>query len=187
MIGELTLALTTAADALEARDAELAGQALRRIRTQQPIDDFRDALRTAREILIISPLHRRRRHVLRSYLDAAEPLDHALRNCRVLLRRTRSALVDDEPVPADLVTGLRALARATDLLAENLGGATAPVREALRDAAATVDSASLAHGGFSGQVVAAQLRSVAVDLLQATGLRHDEARALLPTIGQPDG
>ena len=188
MIGELTLALNTAADALEARDAELAAQALRRIRTQEPIDDFRDALRTAREIQIISPLHRgRRRHVLRSYLDAAEPLDHALRNCRVLLRRTRSALVDDEPVPTDLVAGLRDLAHATELLAEHLGGTTSGVREALRDAAAAVDSDSLAHGGFSGQVVAAQLRSVAVDLLQATGLRHDEARALLPTIGQQDG
>jgi uncharacterized membrane protein YgaE (UPF0421/DUF939 family) len=187
LIGELTVALTTAADALDARDAELAGQALRRIRTQQPIDDFRDALRTAREILVLSPLHRRRRHVLRSYLDAVEPLDHALRNCRVLLRRTRSALVDDEPVPADLVDGLRDLAHASELLAENLGGATSAVRAALRDAASTVDADSLAHGGFSGQVIAAQLRSVAVDLLQATGLRHDEARALLPTIGHPDG
>jgi hypothetical protein len=49
-----------------------------------------------------------------------------------------------------------------------------------------VDTDSLSHSGFSGQVVAAQLRSMAVDLLQATGLRHDEARALLPTIGQPE-
>jgi uncharacterized membrane protein YgaE (UPF0421/DUF939 family) len=188
MIGELTVALNAAADALEARDAEQAMQALRRIRTQQPIDDFRDALRTAREIQTISPLHhRRQRDVLRSYLDAAEPLDHALRNCRVLLRRTRSALVDDEPVPAELVTGLRRLAGATELLAANLGGSTSATREALREAAATVDSDSLAHGGFSGQVVAAQLRSMAVDLLQATGLRHDEARALLPTIGRPEG
>ena len=187
LIGELTVALNTAADALEARDAEQAAQALRRIRTQQPIDDFRDALRTAREIQAISPLHRRHRHVLRSYLDAAAPLDHALRNCRVLLRRTRSALVDDEPAAPDLVTGLRDLARATELLAENLGGPTGAVRKALTEAAATVDSDSLAHSGFSGQVIAAQLRSMAVDLLQATGLRHDEARALLPTIGRQEG
>jgi uncharacterized membrane protein YgaE (UPF0421/DUF939 family) len=185
MIGELTVALDSAADALEARDAELAGLALRRIRTQQPIDDFRDALRTAREIQILSPLHLRHRREVRSYLDAVEPLDHALRNCRVLLRRTRSALVDGEPVPADLVTGLRELARATELLAQNLGGPAGAVRNALTEAAATVDDDSLAHCGFSGQVVSAQLRSMAVDLLQATGLRHDEARALLPTISHP--
>ncbi len=186
MIGELTVALTSAADAIDGRDPELAGQALRRIRTQQPIDDFRDALRTAREVLIISPLHRRQRHLLRSYLDAAEPLDHALRNCRVLLRRTRSALVDGEPVPPSLAAGLRKLAAATELLAANLGRSTGTTREALRGAARSVDNDSLAHSGFSAQVVAAQLRSVAVDLLQATGLRHDEARANLPTISGPE-
>jgi hypothetical protein len=184
MIGVLTTALTSAADAIERRDPELATEALRRARTQQPIDDYRDALRTAREILALSPLHRRQRHLLRSYVDAVDPLDHALRNCRVLLRRTRSALMDDEPVPPSLPAGLRRLAAATELLAEHLGRSTAVTREALREAAWLVDSDSLAHSGFSAQVVAAQLRSVVVDLLQATGLRHDEARALLPTIGQ---
>src|SRR6201999_3045576 len=81
LIGVLTTALTSAADAIERRDPELATEALRRARTQQPIDDYRDALRTAREILALSPLHRRQRHLLRSYVDAVEPLDHALRNC----------------------------------------------------------------------------------------------------------
>ncbi|MGH3877951.1 MAG: FUSC family protein [Actinophytocola sp.] len=186
MIGVLTTALTSAAEAIERRDPELAAEALRRARTQQPIDDFRDALRTAREILALSPLHRRHRHLLRSYVDAAEPLDHALRNCRVLLRRTRSALMDDEQVPPSLPAGLRRLAAATELLAEHLGS-PAVTREALREAAWLVDSDSLAHSGFSAQVVAAQLRSVVVDLLQATGLRHDEARAVLPTLNHPDG
>jgi uncharacterized membrane protein YgaE (UPF0421/DUF939 family) len=184
VIGELTAALTSAADAIDRRDPELAGKALKRLRTQQPIDDFRDALRTAREILAISPLHRRQRHLVRSYLDAAGPLDHALRNCRVLLRRTRSALLDSEPVPDSLAAGLRELAAATELLAANLERSQSQTRTALHAAASTVDDDSLAHSGFSAQVVAAQLRSVAVDLLQATGLRHDDARALLPTIGR---
>jgi uncharacterized membrane protein YgaE (UPF0421/DUF939 family) len=184
LIGELTGALTSAADAIDRRDPELAGKALKRIRTQQPIDDFRDALRTSREILAISPLHLRHRHQVRSYVDAVEPLDHAVRNCRVLLRRTRSALLDDEPVPDSLAPGLRELAVATELLAANLDASPAATRAALHAAASTVDDDSLAHSGFSAQVVAAQLRSVAVDLLQATGLRHDEARALLPTIGR---
>ena len=185
MINELAVALTSAAEALESRDPEIAADALRRVRTQQTIDDYRDALRTAREILAITPLHRRRRHVLRSYLDSVEPLDHALRNTRVLLRRSRAALVDDEPVPPSLPAGLRELAAATELLAANLGESPAAARETLRAAASTVDSDSLAHSGFSTQVVAAQLRSVAVDLLQATGLRHDDARALLPVIKSP--
>lgn len=186
MVNALSGALTSAADALDRRDPRLAADALRRIRTQQPIDDYRDALRTATEILAISPLHLRRRHLLRSYVVAAEPLDQALRNSRVLLRRTRSALVDDEPVPPGLPAGLRELAAAAGLLAANLGGPHAAVRKSLAAAASTVDNDTLAHGGFSTQVVAAQLRSVAVDLLQATGLRHDEARALLPALNHPE-
>jgi uncharacterized membrane protein YgaE (UPF0421/DUF939 family) len=183
MINTITGALLSAAEAIDRRDPELAFGALRKIRTQQPIDDYRDALRTAREILAISPLHRRQRRLLRSYVNAADPLDHALRNCRVLLRRTRSALADGEVVPDAVPAGLRQLAEAAAPLGDRLGQELGDVRDALGAAAAAVDTASLAGGGFSAQVVAAQFRSVAVDLLQATGLRHDEARAVLPPIG----
>ena len=182
MVSALTTALTSAADAIDRRDPDLAYRALRGIRTQQPIDDYRDALRTARDILAISPLHRRQRRLLRSYVDAYEPLDHALRNCRVLLRRTRSALADAEPVPAAIPAGLRQLADAAASFGDRLGQDLGEVREALGQAGSSVDAVRLAGAGFSAQVVAAQLRSVAVDLLQATGLRHDEARSVLPRI-----
>jgi uncharacterized membrane protein YgaE (UPF0421/DUF939 family) len=183
MIMILTGALTSAADAFDARDPDLAFAALRKIRTQQPIDDYRDSLRTARDILAISPLRLRQREVLRSYIDAAEPLDHALRNTRVLLRRSRSALADGEPVPEVIPAALRRLAEACGTFADRFGQDPSEVRQALGDAAGSIDAESLAGAGFSAQVVAAQLRSVAVDLLQATGLRHDEARAVLPPIG----
>lgn len=186
MIGELAAALTGAADAIDHQDPALATQTLRRLRSQRFLEDYRDAVRTAREITAVSPLHHRRRRQVRSYTDAAEPLDHALRNLRVLLRRTRSALMDREPIPPALPHALRELAAATRLLAEGLGHDHAPTtRPALQRAAATIDTETLTHTGFSAQVVAAQLRSVAVDLLQATGLRHDEARAVLPMIGAP--
>lgn len=183
LVTSLTEALTSAAEAIERRDAEQAARALRTIRTQRSVDDYRDSLRTAREILAISPLHRRRRGPLGSYVEALDPLDHALRNCRVLLRRTRSALADGEVVPDALPAGLRRLAEAAAPLGERLGQDPRPVREALAEAAASVDAAAVDGAGFSAKVVAAQLRSVAVDLLQATGLRHDDARARLPPIG----
>lgn len=182
MIMTLAGALTSAADAIDARDADLAFRALKKIRTQQPIDDYRDALSSAREILVISPLHLRQRQLLRAYVEAAEPLDHALRNTRVLLRRTRSALADGEPVPDAVPAALRRLAEACAALADRLGQDQGEVRQALGDAAGSIDAEILAGAGFSAQVVAAQLRSVAVDLLQATGMRHDDARAVLPTI-----
>lgn len=37
-------------------------------------------------------------------------------------------------------------------------------------------------GGFAGQVVVAQTRSMAVDLLRATGLDRDDAQRLLPSL-----
>jgi fusaric acid resistance family protein len=180
LLGELTTALRAAADAIDQKDREVAQRALRRARTQQAGEDFRAALRAAREISAISPLHRRQRYRIGQYAKAADSIDFAIRNGRVLLRRTRSALTDDEVFPAALPSALRLLAGAVTAYADVLAKDDSPleVREVVREAVYSVDH--LEHAGFSAQVVTAQLRSVAVDLLQATGLRHDEARAVLP-------
>ncbi|HEX6352384.1 FUSC family protein [Actinophytocola sp.] len=184
LLGELAAALTAAADAITERDREIAVRALRRARTQHAGDDYRAALRDAKEIVAISPLHRRQRHRVARYARATEPVDLALRNSRVLLRRTRSALTDDEPFPPVLPAALRKLAEAATMFAGVLAesGDPAEVREAIRVAARTVDAHELEHAGFSAQVVTAQLRSVAVDLLQATGLDHEKARGVLPSM-----
>jgi uncharacterized membrane protein YgaE (UPF0421/DUF939 family) len=180
LLGELSTALTAASDAIVQRDPDIAQRALGRARTQQAGDDFRAALRAAREISAISPLHRRQRHRIRQYAKAAESIDLAIRNGRVLLRRTRSGLTDDETFPPALPAALRRLAEAVTAFADVLARDEAPgeVRDAVQEAANSVDH--LDHVGFSAQVVTAQLRSVAVDLLQATGLPHDQARAVLP-------
>lgn len=182
MIMMLTSALTSAADAIDTRDPDLVVQALRKIQSEEAIDEYRDALRTARDILAIAPVHWRQRQPLRAYISAAEPLESALRDIRVLLRRTRAALADGEPVPPAIPVALRKLAEASASFADRLWGDRSEVRQALGEAAASLDADDLAGGGFSAQVVAAQLRSVAVDLLQATGLRHEEARDVLPPI-----
>jgi uncharacterized membrane protein YgaE (UPF0421/DUF939 family) len=179
---ELAAALTAAADAIDRRDRELAVAALTRVRGQQAMADFRDALQAARETGVVSPFHVRQRHELDGYVAAVEPLDLAVRNARVLLRRTASALTDDEPIPAELSAGLRQLANVATGFAPVLDteDASAPARVALRRAGSTVSADSLSHSGFSAKVVAAQLRSITVDLLRATGLEHTEARAKLP-------
>ncbi|MFL6123342.1 FUSC family protein [Actinophytocola sp.] len=185
LLAELAAALTAAADAITKKDREIAQEALRRARTQRTGDDYRAALSAAQETAAISPLHRRQRHRIARYVMATEPVDLALRNSRVLLRRTRSALTDDETFPAVLPQALRQLADAAADFARVLedDGDPALVREAIREAARTVDAHDLDHVGFSARVVTAQLRSVAVDLLQATGLDHDRARSFLPSMG----
>jgi uncharacterized membrane protein YgaE (UPF0421/DUF939 family) len=184
LLAELSAALTAAANAITERDREIAQRALRRARTQRAGDEYRDALRNAQEIAAISPLRRRQRDRIARYAAAAEPIDLALRNSRVLLRRTRSALTDDETFPPVLPAALGMLAAAVDEFAEVIGDDDlTAVREKIRAAVTTIGADEVAHTGFSARVVTAQLRSVAVDLLQATGLEHDKARTFLPTMG----
>ncbi len=185
LLGELAAALTAAADAITQRDREVAQEALRRARTQKAGDDYRDALRAAREIAAISPLHRRQRTMIERYTKATEPIDLALRNSRVLLRRTRAGLTDDETFPRTLPVALRKLADAATAFADALGadGDLGDVREQVRDAAVAVDADGIEHTGFSATVVTAQFRSIAVDLLQASGLSHEQARGFLPSMG----
>ena len=184
LLGELATALVAAADAITKNDREIAQQALRHARTQRTGDDYRAALSAAQEIAAISPLHRRQRHRIARYATATEPVDRAVRNSRVLLRRTRSALTDDEHFPSVLPRALRQLAGAATDFAAVLeeDGDPDQVREAIREAARIVDAHDLDDVGFSARVVTAQLRSVAVDLLQATGLDHDNARSFLPSM-----
>ncbi|GAA2737453.1 FUSC family protein [Actinocorallia aurantiaca] len=181
LLEELSTALETAATALRDRDLSRAATALERARgSQGTVDGYQNALQTAREITSLSPLHRRDR--LDAYLTAAEPLDHALRNTRVLLRHTAAVIEKNEPAPALLSEGMEELARSVTRLREELSARQDPAltRKALRRAAARLDPAVLPPLGFSAHVVLAQLRSLAVDLLEATGASHAQALSLLP-------
>jgi uncharacterized membrane protein YgaE (UPF0421/DUF939 family) len=182
LLGELAAALDAAAEAITSNDREVAVQALRRARTQGAGDDFRAALQAAQEIAAISPLYRRQRGRIADYASAAELVDLALRNSRVLLRRTRSALTDGEEFQDHLPGALRTLGTAAREFAVVLASDGDPgrVREIIAEAVTAVDD--LEDAGFSARVVTAQLRSVAVDLLQATGLSHDKARSVLPAM-----
>jgi hypothetical protein len=70
------------------------------------------------------------------------------------------------------------------LLRIELGHGDDP-RESRASAVAAAELATEAldeTGGFAGQVVVAQTRSLAVDILRATGLDRDEALGLLPAL-----
>ncbi|MFI6595446.1 aromatic acid exporter family protein [Nonomuraea sp. NPDC050536] len=180
VLDALSTALEGAAEAIDKHDVELAAEALEEARgTQSAIEEFTQALQTSREIATISPLHWHRRARLTRYETAAAPIDHALRNARVLVRRTISALGEPTPPPAWLATSLREISEAALLLQLELGAGREPVlaRQALL---AVAGRARPERHGFSTDVITAQLRSIAVDLLEATGLPHPDATAALP-------
>jgi hypothetical protein len=109
---------------------------------------------------------------LAQYVDAEPHLDHALRNARVLARRTVAAVRDGEQPPAELLEALRGTAEAVATLGRELAAGTEPVRarELTLTAVASAGGA-YRHGlGFSSDVVVAQVRTIGTDLLLATGL-----------------
>lgn len=180
LLDELAAVLRATADALRDRDVEGAAAALRQARASQPlIDDVRAELRGGQEVTRMAPLHRRRRRVLGRYTELAERSDYAMRNARVLARRAFTALGDGEPPAPELADLIERLASAVDALTGELGrdGERARARGPVLDVFAEAEElARRWTPGPSEAVMLAQVRSVVLDLLQATGLSRAEAR-----------
>ena len=179
LLDELAAVLARTADALRERDAEAAAEALNRARASQPlIDELRGALRGGQEVTRVSPLLRGRRRVLGRYAELAERADYAMRNTRVLVRRTYTALCDEEPAAPELADVLNELANAVRVLTDQLGrdGDRERAREPVLDVVRHEQTLSETFTpGPSEVVMVAQLRSIVLDLLQATGLSRAEA------------
>ncbi|WP_248965803.1 FUSC family protein [Sphaerisporangium perillae] len=191
VLEELAEALEGAAEAIAAGDIPLAADSLEKARgSQKAVEQLHSALQTGREIALVSPLRWHTRGRLARYQAAATPIDHALRNIRVLLRRTLAALRDREPMPPELPGRLHGLAETARLLRDELAEGVEPV-QARRSALAVADGVrtSLAAGsGFSTNVITAQLRSITVDLLVAAGTDRETATAALPpSAADPSG
>ncbi|RVX42991.1 uncharacterized membrane protein YgaE (UPF0421/DUF939 family) [Nonomuraea polychroma] len=182
MFDALADALRGIAEAIEKSQSSLAAEALDAARgSQTNVEEFKQALETSREIATISPLHRHRRTRLEGYEKAAVPLDHALRNTRVLARRAIVALDGSSALPPWLPETLRALADATLLLRDELAEGRTP--EKAHEAIMAVASRQGAERwGFSADVMIAQVRSIIVDMLQATGADREEAVVALPPL-----
>jgi len=111
----------------------------------------------------------------------AFPLDRAMRNTRVLVRRIAVSNYHHEPIPPAYSLLCEDLAVATGQMADELatGEKALRVRESLlRIGAGTAEVERVAD--LSADVVLAQIRSIIVDLLQITGMDVLEATDALP-------
>jgi hypothetical protein len=105
----------------------------------------------------------------------------------VLIRRTYTALCDDEPAAPELADVLSELANAVRTLTAQLARdgdrelAREPVIDVVRHARALAGTFT---PGPSEVVIVAQARSIALDLLQATGMSRSAALAAMR--GGPD-
>jgi uncharacterized membrane protein YgaE (UPF0421/DUF939 family) len=179
--------LEEAAYAVRERDVDRAYAVLDRARdSDQRIADVRSAAEDGLSVAASSPWRRGHREDMRAVAQLAVPLDRAVRNTRVLLRRVTVVVRRGERLPDPTLGLLDDLAAITAALATDVERRqpTGEVREGLVDVAQR--SSRIAIGvSLSADVVLAQVRSLVVDLLQVTGLGDREALELVPATGPP--
>jgi uncharacterized membrane protein YgaE (UPF0421/DUF939 family) len=185
IVRDLGRLLRSAADSVESGNVDEAVRTLQDARaTESALNDLRTAAREGLDIVRSSPLRRRHRGALRKMAELVVPLDRAMRNTRVLVRRIVTATRAGDIVPDSYLALVDRVADACDIIAVELTAGRLPVaaREPLADIAQQTAILPL-QGGLSSAVVLAQVRSIVVDLLQMTGLSAAEARELMP--GEP--
>jgi uncharacterized membrane protein YgaE (UPF0421/DUF939 family) len=178
----LAAALGNTAEALRERDEHQVREALRSARGLQPeMDELAQAATEGLAVATLAPLRRQHRSGLLAIGAILDPLDLAIRNVRVLVRRAEVAISDRETVPESYVDLVDELAMATQHIADELAaGRTA--EEAREDLVhlARASTWSRRGAGLSAEVMRAQVRSTVVDLLVLTGMTQQEARRRVP-------
>ena len=138
---------------------------------------FDEAVDVARETTFYAPLRRRSRGRVDDYAAAAARIDLAVRNVRVLARGTIRAIRLDENVPPRSPKRCASSpppCSPSPARSRTPAGPPRSASHALR-AAATATQVLEGTGNLSVSVIVGQVRSTATDLLQGTGMSHDEA------------
>lgn len=172
---------------LALRDANksLSNQALKNARASQPlIDNWRMSLDSALSISRISPFLMKHKSELRKQRGLMRAMDLATRNLRVIVRRVNFLMKDDvaRPYLADLC---EQIAEAVTNIQEGLSEheELELAREQLLEIIKQLDPKKF---GIADQIREASvlllLRPLLVDLLCATGMTEDAARAELPEV-----
>jgi uncharacterized membrane protein YgaE (UPF0421/DUF939 family) len=166
-------------------DEKVLDEALIRVRRSQPlIDNWRLSLDSAVAIAKISPFLRKYRDELSGQLRLMRGMDLATRNLRVVVRRVDFLVKDGEPRPylADL---FEQISQAAQLLESGLEDSS-DRREAQRQLVYIIHQLDPKRFGIGDQLREASvlllLRPLLVDLLCASGMSEEDARAELPSI-----
>jgi len=187
IVGDLARLLRAATASLEEGSVDRAVATLEDARaTETALDDLRTAAREGLDVVRSSPWRRRHRPAVRKMAQLVVPLDRAMRNTRVLVRRIVAATRAGETIPGTYLALVEQVAEAADLIADEFASGRLPViaRDSLADVAQQTAIQTL-HVGLSSAVVLAQVRSIVVDLLQLTGLSAEDARELMPAPPAP--
>jgi uncharacterized membrane protein YgaE (UPF0421/DUF939 family) len=174
--------LRAAAQSAEDGDVERGLQVLADARTtDQLIRELQAAADEGLSVLASSPFRRRHTGNVRRMVELVEPLDRAMRNTRVLVRRVAVSSYHHQPVPRSYALLCEDLASAVDEMADALGADQ--MASGVRDSLLVIGAGTAQverTADLSAEVVLAQIRSIIVDLLQITGMDVIEATDALP-------
>ncbi len=180
MLGVLARGMRTHQSS-DIEDALMRGRA-----TEPALAEWQDACAAARDLARVSPAARRHRTELQWLNRSAVRTDRAVRNARVLARRTKATLGTPEhghdlSTVADIV---QRTALAAEDLAAALGSGSEPVRASttLLVLAEELDPFTLAPDDWQVQSLVLLIRSLVVDLLEASGVDSAQAHEALPEI-----
>ncbi len=154
--------------------------------TDSLIRELQDASAEGLSVLASSPFRRGQSGQVRRMADLVEPLDHALRNTRLLVRRVAVAAYRRQPVPHAYARLCADLAVAVDAVADELQAnrMADSARERLLVLAA--DTATVERTDeLSAEVILAQVRSIIADLLRITGMGMLESTDAIPPLREP--
>lgn len=182
VLAHFASALGKCAMGLRERDLDVVSSALDAARDLQPeLEDLEETAAEGVAVAKLAPLRRRHRPAVRVVDELLFPLDLAIRNVRVLVRRAEVALSEGEVVPDRYVDLLDELAMAAQHISDELaeGRAGQEAREDLVNLARRSTWTSR-DAGLSAEVMRAQVRSIVVDLLRLTGLSVQEAIPRVP-------
>jgi uncharacterized membrane protein YgaE (UPF0421/DUF939 family) len=184
VVRKISVLLRAAADSIIDGNVERALAVLQDARsTDELVIELRAAADEGLSVVRSSPFRRRHRGPVRAMADLVEPLDFALRNTRVLVRRVAVAAYRGEPIPPSYATVLKELADCADAIADELaeGRAATAVRDRLV-ALGRQTSHMERTKDLSAEVILAQIRSLIADLLAVTGMDPLAATDQIPPV-----
>lgn len=180
--------LAKLSSALRERDEGLASTALAESHgLAVSVEQLAQTVDASHEIAMLAPARWKARLTLAQVETALPYIDAAVRDCRVLARQTLTALQRGDAIPPGLDAAADECALAVQALQRSLDSSEdlAAARAAAIRAASAATDAVQHTSGMLAQTVAAQVMSVAADLLYATGLTAADVDDLLPDLPEP--
>ena len=187
VVDKIAFLLRGASQAIKEGDVESTLDLLVDARaTDELMDELRTAANEGISAVRSSPFRVRHKGSVRRLADLVEPLNLALRNTRVIVRRSTVAAYRREHVPQGYARLLLDLAEAADAVAaelreDRIPASVQPALVRLAHATSTVERTS----DLSGEVILAQTRSVIADLLRMTGMTALESTDAIPPLERP--